>query len=124
MANFAGLVAVFLSAEGRKVFLRNYELWMRAPYRGRAIFGGLPGQGTASDCWRHALRAQALLVRNAIIHRVLPEWLWSQQSGPEAGLEFAERRKARAPAQSKRAQRKAKVDKKKSDGDSAGDDPE
>lgn len=72
---------VWLTPQGRKRFLHQWESWMRAPHRGAGTFGGRPAAGSARDDWRKVLRAQAVELRNAIIQKRMPNWFW--QAAPD-----------------------------------------
>jgi CRISPR-associated protein Cas1 len=87
-AGFApqGRHAVYLTAEGRTRFLAIWEAWLRAPQRGAAYFGGTAARGVPADSWRQALRAQAVALRSAIVHKQPAVWYWDAEGGRDAGI--------------------------------------
>jgi CRISPR-associated protein Cas1 len=78
---------IYLSPDGRKLFLQHWEPWLRAPHRGAGLYGGLVPATAPKDCWRHALRGQAVAMRRAIITGEPPPWYWDQEAGDDAGIE-------------------------------------
>jgi CRISPR-associated protein Cas1 len=100
-----GRHAVYLTPDGRAKLLQTWEAWMRAPERGASVFGGTAARGQAADSWRHALRAQAVALRSAIVHKQPVTWYWDQDGGPDGGIEVQGRPKAAPQAKPSRPAR-------------------